>query len=174
MWKKGRKPIRSHFVPVNVLAKKVLRMTIEQKIRHTLKQKWNLYNVRISKLSSSSNRWSFSVSDSNWALPLALATNLHIPYRIVLGGDELKLPERDINGRGEWFLFAFLAKVNLLPRQNKPFLFYFINFSSHPRARLRGGSVPLIGDCGSFRGKKSSNRFIYGKSADKKYSSDTN
>ncbi|XP_062713457.1 uncharacterized protein LOC115269684 [Aedes albopictus] len=38
-------------------------------------------------------------SDSNWALPLALATNLHIPYRIVLGGDELKLPERDINGR---------------------------------------------------------------------------
>ncbi|XP_065094305.1 uncharacterized protein LOC135714821 [Ochlerotatus camptorhynchus] len=38
-------------------------------------------------------------ADSNWALPLVLATNLHIPYRIVLDKDELKLQERDTTGR---------------------------------------------------------------------------
>ncbi|XP_058454547.1 uncharacterized protein LOC131432350 isoform X2 [Malaya genurostris] len=40
-------------------------------------------------------------ADANWALPLALAANLHIPYRIVSSGDEdeaLKLPERDVSG----------------------------------------------------------------------------
>ncbi|XP_055635291.1 uncharacterized protein LOC129775073 isoform X2 [Toxorhynchites rutilus septentrionalis] len=38
----------------------------------------------------------------NWALPSALASNLHIPYRIVLGdddGDSLMLHERDVSGR---------------------------------------------------------------------------
>ncbi|KAH8388462.1 hypothetical protein KR093_007256 [Drosophila rubida] len=39
------------------------------------------------------------VGDDNWGLPLAIATNLHIPYRIEIGGRVRDLHEQDKPGR---------------------------------------------------------------------------
>jgi len=42
------------------------------------------------------------LADNNWGLPLAIATNLHIPYRIEIGGKIRDLHEQDNPGRGTY------------------------------------------------------------------------
>lgn len=46
----------------------------------------------------------FAFTEPNWGLPLAIAANLHTPYRIEIGMEEiLKVDFKDKAGKGEIF-----------------------------------------------------------------------
>lgn len=55
---------------------------------------------------------SLSFTEPNWGLPLAIAANLHIPYRIEIGLENIdKANIEDVRGKGEkHFRFIFLSE----------------------------------------------------------------
>lgn len=51
-----------------------------------------------------------SFTEPNWGLPLAIAANLHTPYRIEIGVEEiLKVNFKDKIGKGEFFFRIFCS-----------------------------------------------------------------
>lgn len=54
-------------------------------------------------------------SDDEWGLPLAIAANLHVPYRIEIGAQHLRdVQIVDDVGKGNFFYFiSFLCSLNV-------------------------------------------------------------
>lgn len=63
-----------------------------------------------------SHRLSLSLclfADDNWGLPLAIAANLHIPYRIEIGDTVRDLHEQDKPGQGMYIAWVVNSRCQL-------------------------------------------------------------